>query len=120
KDRIDVLTKRKEDPFDVYEWLYALHLKFGLQPYYFFLVAGSPGEYDKNVDPHHAEMQELIRYHAAGYNVGVHPSWQSGDNIALLGEEIATLEHIIGRKVIHSRQHYIRFSLPDTYRQLIK
>ena len=28
KDRIDVLTKKKEDPFDVYEWLYALHLKF--------------------------------------------------------------------------------------------
>lgn len=119
KDRIDVLTKRKEDPFDVYEWLYALHLKFGLQPYYFFLVAGSPGKYDKNVDPNHAEMQELIRYHAAGYNVGVHPSWQSGDSIALLEEEITTLEHIIGRKVIHSRQHYVRFSLPGTYRQLI-
>ena len=119
KDRIDVLTKKKEDPFDVYEWLYALHLKFGLQPYYFFLVAGSSGEYDKNVDPHHAEMRELIRYHATGYNVGVHPSWQSGDDIALLEEEIKTLENIIGRKVVHSRQHYIRLTLPGTYRQLI-
>ena len=119
KDRIDVLTKKKEDPFDVYEWLYALHLKFSLQPYYFFLVADSSGEYDKNVDPHHAEMQELIRYHAVGYNVGIHPSWQSGDDMALLEEEIKTLENIINRKVVHSRQHYIRFTLPDTYRQLV-
>ena len=29
------------------------------------------------------------------------------------------MESIIDRKVVHSRQHYIRFSLPDTYRQLI-
>lgn len=119
KERIDVLTKKKEDPFDVYEWLYALHLKFGLQPYYFFLVAGSSGEFDKNVDPHQAEMQELIKYHAMGYHVGIHPSWQSGDDNRLLDEEIKTLENIINRKVVHSRQHYIRFSLPNTYQQLI-
>ncbi|HRO47423.1 polysaccharide deacetylase family protein [Agriterribacter sp.] len=119
KERIAVLAKKKEDPFDVYEWLYALHLKYNLQPYYFFLVAASPGEYDKNVDPRHAEMRELIRYHAAGYNTGIHPSWQSGDNNELLEAEIQTLEDIIGRKVVHSRQHYIRFTLPGTYRQLI-
>lgn len=119
KERIAVLAKKKDDPFDVYEWLYALHLKYNLQPYYFFLVAAKPGDYDKNVDPQHAEMRELIRYHAVGYNTGIHPSWQSGDDNKLLEDEIQTLEDIIGRKVVHSRQHYIRFTLPGTYRQLI-
>ena len=118
KDRIDVLTKRKEDPFDVYEWLYALHLKYQLRPCYFFLVTKSTGEYDKNIDPLQAEMQELIRYHASGYNVGIHPSWQSGDDPPLLVEEINTMEKITGQKIINSRQHYIRFHLPGTYRQL--
>ena len=65
-------------------------------------------------------MQELIRYHASGYNVGIHPSWQSGDDDALLPQEIKTLEDIIGRKVMYSRQHYIRLTLPGTYRRLIE
>lgn len=118
KERIAVLTGKKNDPFDVYEWLYALHLKYNLRPYYFFLAAASPGEFDKNIPPHQPEMRELIRYHAAGYHTGIHPSWQSGDNRALLQQEIQTLEEITGNKVVHSRQHYIRFTLPDTYRQL--
>ncbi len=119
KERLDVITKKKDDPFDTYEWLYALHLKYHLRPYYFSLLAGSPGLYDKNIDPTNPEMKELIKYHAAGYNVGIHPSWQSGDNKALLTEEIKTLENIIERNVVNSRQHYIRLSLPDTYRELV-
>ena len=118
-ERIAVLTKRKDDPFDVYEWLYALHLRYGLRPYYFFPVAASTGKYDRHIDARQAGVRGLIRYHAVGYNVGIHPSWQSGDNSTLLGKEIQTLEDIIDRKVVHSRQHYIRFTLPDTYRQLI-
>lgn len=119
RERITVLTKRREDPFDVYEWLYALHLKYHLQPYYFFLLAKSTGEYDKNIDPMQAELQELIRYHASGYNVGIHPSWQSGNDAGLLTEEIGTMQQIINSDVVNSRQHYIRFRLPDTYRQLL-
>ena len=80
KERLDVLSGKKEDPFNVYEWLYALHLKYNLRPYYFFLVAKDPQGYDKNIDPEREEMQELIRYHAMGYQVGIHPSWQSGDS----------------------------------------
>lgn len=113
------MPEKKNDPFDVYELLYALHLKHNLNPYYFFLVAASPGEYDKNIDPSHPEMQELIKFHALGYNVGIHPSWQSGDNDAFLVKEISTLEALIERKVIHSRQHYIRMTVPETYRKLI-
>lgn len=119
KERFEVIAGKKDDPFDVYEWLYALHLKYNLNPYYFFLVAASPGEYDKNIDPSNTEMQELIKYHAIGYNVGIHPSWQSGDNDIVLQEEIKTLESIIERKVTHSRQHYIRMTIPETYRNLI-
>lgn len=120
KDRIAVLSGKKEDPFDVYEWLYALHLKYHLQPYYFFLVAASPGKYDKNIDPQNVDMRELIRYHAGGYNTGIHPSWQSVDDNRLLQEEIVALENIIGRRVVNSRQHYLRFTLPGSYRLLIE
>ena len=54
-----------------------------------------------------------------GYQVGIHPSWQSGDNETLLREEIGLMEYLINKRITCSRQHYIRFSLPQTYRRLL-
>jgi hypothetical protein len=120
RERINVLRGRQTDPFDVYEWLDSLHLYCRMKPYYFFLVAGQQKGYDKNISPDKKAMQELVRYHDAGYRVGVHPSWQSGDNEQLLKEEIEWIECNTEKKVTRSRQHYIRFSLPHTYRKLLK
>jgi hypothetical protein len=64
-------------------------------------------------------MQQLIKQHAEKYSVGVHPSWQSGDEEGLLDEELKILESISNKKITASRQHYIRFTLPTTFRRLI-
>jgi hypothetical protein len=120
KDRIRVLSGKMKDPYDSYEWLDSLHLYCRLRAYYFFLVAKDQREYDKNISPDNQELKNLVRYHAHGYTVGIHPSWQSGDNESLLEEEIDRLEHLIDKKVSNRRQHYIRLCLPETYRRLIK
>lgn len=119
KERVAVLAGKQEDPFNAFEWLHALHENNNLRPYYFFLVAASRGRYDKNINPNHPVMQKLISRQASAYSVGIHPSWQSGDNPALLSPEIQTLQTITGKEIINSRQHYIRFQLPETYRRLI-
>jgi hypothetical protein len=119
KERIDVLVGRRQDPFDAYEWLDSLHLYCRMKPYYFFLVAARCKGVDRNISPSGAGLQELVSYHAAGYRLGVHPSWHSGDNDKLLKEEIEWMEAITGHTVTRSRQHYIRFSLPHTYRRLL-
>jgi hypothetical protein len=118
-DRWDVLFNKKKDPFDSYEWLDSLHLYCRTRAYYFFLLAKKQVGVDKNISPDKTEMQSLIAYHAGGYTVGLHPSWQSGDEEAELMEEVDKLEEIIGTPVKYSRQHYIRISLPQTYRRLI-
>ena len=41
-------------------------------------------------------MKSLIAYHARGYTVGIHPSWQSGDEEAVLMEEVDELAGITG------------------------
>jgi hypothetical protein len=120
KDRWQVLRGRKKDPYDCFEWLDALHLYCRLKPYYFFLVAKSPSQYDKNIDPGSPLLQSLISYYAASYKIGLHPSWQSGDDDNLLREEKEWLEVMADKKIIHSRQHYIRFTLPQTFRKLIR
>jgi hypothetical protein len=118
-DRWDVLFNKKKDPFDSYEWLDSLHLYCRTRAYYFFLLAKKQVGVDKNISPTRLELQSLIAYHARGYTVGIHPSWQSGDEEAVLMEEVDELEKIINTPVKYSRQHYIRMLLPQTYRRLI-
>jgi hypothetical protein len=91
-----------------------------MKPFYFFLVAKDKKGYDRNISPRQEAFQDLIKYHAAGYQLGIHPSWQSGDKDELLKEEIEWLTYIANRKISMSRQHYIRMTLPKTYRKLIK
>lgn len=119
-ERISVLEGRRPDPFDAYEWMDSLHLYCRLRPYYFFLVAAKRKGVDKNLPLSSPGFQELIQYHAAGYRLGIHPSWQSGDHEKLLREETEWLEVISGQVITRSRQHYIRFTLPQTYRLLLK
>jgi hypothetical protein len=69
--------------------------------------------------PAHPAMRQLIKQHADKYPVGLHPSWQSGDDESLLNNELRTLELTTGKKITFSRQHYIRFNIPDTFRKLI-
>jgi hypothetical protein len=117
--RTRVLLRQQADPFDAYEWLDSLHLYCRLRPYYFFLVAAHYKGVDRNVPPSSPAMQQLIRYYAAGSRVGIHPSWQSGDEPRLLKEELEGLEVTAGLPITRSRQHYIRFTLPGTYRSLL-
>ena len=118
-ERIKVLQGKTKDPFDSYEWMDDLHEKYQLKPKYFFLIPSKNGQYDKNILPSHPAMQQLIKQHAQKYSIGIHPSWQIGNDDALLKEEIETLERISGQKITASRQHYIRFNLPDGFRRLI-
>ncbi len=117
--RIETLRGKQQDPFDAYEWLDSLHLYCRLRPYYFFLVAAKRRGVDKNLPTSSKAFQQLIAYHAGGYRLGIHPSWQSGDDEKSLREELEWLEIISGQTITRSRQHYIRFTLPQTYRRLI-
>src|ERR1022692_2600130 len=119
KERVGALQRKQRDPYDAYEWIDSLHLYCRLKPYYFFLVAKEQKGYDKNISPGETALQDLIQYHAKGYTIGIHPSWQSNDDEKLLKEEIEWLEYIADKRIINNRQHYIRLALPETYRRLI-
>lgn len=118
-ERIKVLRGTQKDPFDNYDWLDELHRQYGLKPIYFFLVAEKNGKYDKNILPQTKVMQQLIKDHAKKYEIGLHPSWQSGDSESILKREKDSLENICAKEIKNSRQHYLRLTLPNTYRRLI-
>ncbi|HUP13810.1 MAG TPA: hypothetical protein VM187_16430, partial [Niastella sp.] len=120
KDRWMVLRGKRKDPFDCFEWLDAWHLYCRLKPYFFFLVAKKTSLFDKNSSYKSNEFRDLITYYANTSHLGWHPSWQSGDDTSLLKEELEWLEVVGDKKIVQSRQHYIRFSLPVTFRRLIE
>ncbi len=122
KERWNVLQNKHPDPYDSYEWLDALHLYCKIKPLYFFLVAQKRQGYDKNTPTSSKALQELIAYFSVVYKVGLHPSWQSSvaTTQQVLLEEKEWLEVIIDRPVEHSRQHYIKFTLPQHFRRYIE
>ncbi len=118
-ERSKVLLGTRKDPFDSFDWMDQLHQQFDLRPIYFFLISKKTGKYDKNISPSKRSMKHLIREHSDRYSIGIHPSWQSGDDPGKLKLEILKLGQMVGKQISSSRQHYIRFTLPQTYRQLI-
>jgi hypothetical protein len=118
-ERIAVLAGKRKDPFDSFEWLNDLHSKKQLSPVYFLLLAEKAKGYDKNILPVKTALKKLVKEHSSLYHTGIHPSWRSGDHLQFLAKEITTLKDITNKPVEKSRQHYIRMTMPATYRRLI-
>lgn len=117
--RISVLALGEKDPYDNFDYQFDVLRKNNLKANYFIQV-GRHGEYDKNIRPYNKKFQSIIkRILADGHEVGLHPSYQSFYNIDIIQKEKEVLENIIGQAVTQSRQHYLRFSLPRTYEDLI-
>jgi len=119
KERSNVLFRKQKDPFDSFDWLENLHKELGLDPIYFFHVGAKRGRYDKNISPQNTAFRQLVKTLQKGGGIGLHPSWRSGDDPSLIAKEKQVLESIVGKEVNQSRQHYIRFTLPQTYRHLL-
>ncbi len=117
--RLAVLAGLKKDPFDSFNYLHQLHQRHQLHPIYFFLVAPKVSAYDKNISPYHFAMWRLLKKHAKQYTIGLHPSWKSNEKPGLLQREQKILASATDVPVTNSRQHYIKFLLPQTFEQLV-
>ncbi|MDP4274579.1 MAG: polysaccharide deacetylase family protein [Bacteroidota bacterium] len=116
---LKVLASRMPDPFDCYDYMLFFHKQYHLKPLLFFQV-GRYGKYDKNISSTNKKFRQLIQKMDLQTETGLHPSFRSADHPELIVKEKAELEKITGQKINRSRQHYLRLSLPDTYRNLIK
>lgn len=117
--RVKVLLGLEKDPYDTYDFFEELHAKFMLKPVFFFLV-GRYGPFDKNHSLTKREFRQLIQKTAMVANIGMHPSYGSNSDFEALKKESEGLSQVIERKVEKSRQHYLKLTMPDTYRNLIE
>ena len=93
----------------------------GAQTAYFWLLADWQAPFDRCLPPQSKALQALIRQTAKRVErMGIHPSYQSQGDLERLSLEIQRLEDILEQPIRHSRQHYLRLRLPQTYRDLLQ
>lgn len=115
KERKHVLNGAK-DPYDTFDLIREIGIN-NKETKLFWLI-GERAEKDKNISIENREHQQLIISLDKGFEVNLHPSYNSNGDSQLIDNEKNKLEKLLSRKVIRSRQHFLRFQLPNTYQAL--
>ena len=117
-DRLAVNFNLKKDPFDTFSKILHLKKEYNITTIFFFSI-GDYTTFDTNVSASKTKYRLLIKEMQDYARVGLHPSYFTVQNPVLLKKEKERLENITNTPVRKSRQHYLRFSLPETYQNLI-
>lgn len=118
RERTRVLLRLQKDPYDTYDFQLEMLKKYNFKSIYFFLL-GDYGVNDKNLPPESEKFQSLIKMLGDYAEVGIHPSYGSNKSKEQLKKEVDRLSKILHRDITQSRQHFLKLTLPDTYRNLI-
>lgn len=112
-----VMKGELQDPFDSYSTIKEIAQNFEVQ---IFWLLGDYSKFDKNVSHVNRQHQELIQEMSKSCRIGIHPSYKSNSKTGQMRIEIDRLNAILHpQKVTQSRQHFLKFRLPTTYRELI-
>lgn len=117
-DRFTVLFNLKKDPYDTFSTILQCKTELKVPTVFFFLI-GDYTTYDTNISAAKTTFKLLIKHVADYALVGLHPSYYTMNDTVLLKKEKERLEAITNIPTKRSRQHFLRFSLPETYRSLI-
>lgn len=117
-ERSRVLLGLDKDPYDTYEFQLEIIKKYKLEAVYFFLL-GDYGVNDKNLPIESKKFQSLIKMLGDYAQIGIHPSYGSNKSKEQLKKEVNRLSKVLHRDITQSRQHFLKLTLPETYRNLI-
>ncbi|MFW5974386.1 MAG: polysaccharide deacetylase family protein [Natrialbaceae archaeon] len=122
----------RSNPYWQFESIAALEADLGVRSAFYFLneqhlLADRPvrdwfsptnwvqhlGRYDVTAPDVAGAIRRLAD---GGWEVGLHGSYHSPDDRERLAAEKATLEDVLGEPIAGGRQHYLRLSVPETWR----
>ena len=117
-ERISVQLRLKSDPYmKATQWIDQWQKTAG-KNYFLFILRGNRGKYGTSAQlPPHAYSEYFRGLESA--IIGLHPSYETYKNLELLIKERKELEEIIEHKIMASRHHFLRISLPETFQELI-
>lgn len=119
RSRIETFNNKRKDPWDTYDYLRETIVKNNLQSVFFFLL-GDKSIQDRNLDHKNAAMKNLIKKITIFSKIGIHPSFKTSLFPEKILIEKKRLEKISNKTIYKSRQHFLKFTLPETYLALIE
>lgn len=117
--RYRTVMQHERDPYNVFDFIESRIESTGTDARFFFLC-GNYSQFDKNPSWKSAEYRKLIESLSGKYNSGLHPSYRSFLNAGTLVEECSRYAALTGKRPANGRFHYLRFTLPLSYRQLLE
>ena len=113
-----VQSGKEKDPYDTFDYLMTLAEKNGNRFQFNFIGGGKTRfeGYYKIDDPQIKDLMAEMK--SRGHSIGVHPSYDACNDASLMKEEKQAVEISAGVSINKSRQHYLRFTLPETWRHL--
>lgn len=97
------------------DWLMACSEKYDWTSHLFFM-AGGHTRHDGYYQPDHPLMPYIIdNIVKRGHRIGVHPSYNTYNDMRLIEKEKNTLERLYGLEIQGGRQHFLRFGMPETW-----
>jgi len=118
-DRYRIVIKGEKDPYEVLDYITEKIENSNCDTRFFFPV-GDHSDFDKNPSWKNSEYRKLIRKIAAKFKSGLHPSFYSIEKYDIIKMESIRLNTILSTEVTLSRFHYIRFFMPQSYRDIYK
>jgi hypothetical protein len=119
RSRIQSMIGRARDPYNNFDLIMGECEQYGLKPL-FFILAGDRSPQDNNLSLRNPLFARLLGDLSNRSEIGVHPSYRSGDEPERIAMEVARIEKVINKDVKASRQHFVRMKLPETYNKLIE
>jgi hypothetical protein len=84
----------------------------------FYFMAAEPSAQDSGYDPGWRFVRKAIeRLRTDGFEIGFHPGYRTVDDPARFGQEKARLDRVLGVGRYGGRHHFLRFRIPDSWRQ---
>lgn len=115
--RLLVLGKLKNDPNDNFDYQQSV---LDNTKAHYFIQCGPFGKFDKNIPLSNPDFQAIIKQLIHnGHEIGLHPSYGSDSHTDKILQEKKLLESTFQIHVKHSRQHFLKMRMPQTYRALI-
>jgi len=111
----------ENDPYYTFPWIFKtnnllLHLvkRRNVQSFY-FIKAGGNTKQDKPVyNLNHKDIQHLLNeIKQQKATIGLHTSFQAGENPSFIPKEKKRLEKILGKKITHNRHHFLACRQPE-------
>lgn len=112
-----------QDPYNTFGWLMDLSEQAGLRSAFYFIAKDrySPSGIDGNYTVNDPAVGQLLRdIHARGHEIGLHPSYRTFLNPALIRKQFERLQEVAAAHGVYStsfggRQHYLRWRAPETW-----